>query len=181
MRALVVVLAALSTLIISASHAREGTAKPFEGVWESCGTSKGERICRYDILKQKADRICGLWHHWASSRDYGGRLIADAEGLSARVKFICGSPGSETNTECPGEGVPFASFEWQQVEKPWLICDNRLFDAPNGDGKSCADIVKSQSLPKLSNFALRSLSEDDRRWLKACLDDAAYPPPDLRK
>jgi hypothetical protein len=181
MRLLIFALAALSSLSIARSDAAEGTSRPFEGVWEACQSGRGERICQYYILKQKNGRICGLWHAFADHRDFDGRLIADAEGLASHVRFVCGRPGSETRKDCAGDAVPFTPSEWEPTDKPLLICGNRLFDALTGSEQSCADIGKAPGLPRVSQFAQPSVSESDRDWMKACLDDIAYPPPDIRK
>jgi hypothetical protein len=164
MRLLIFALAALSGLSMAPSDAAEGTSRRFEGVWEACQSGRGERICQYYILKQKNGRVCGLWHAFADHRDLDGRLIADAEGLASHVRFVCGRPS-----------------EWEPTDKPLLICGNRLFDALTGNGQSCADIGKAPGLPRVSQFAQPSVSESDRNWMKACLDDIAYPPPDIRK
>jgi hypothetical protein len=181
MRCLAFVLAALSMLTMSHSQAREETTRFFDGVWQSCQTWKGGQACIYYILKQKSDRICGLWHYWASRQNHDGRLIADARRLSARITFICGTPGSETGMDCAGDGVPFTPSQWERTERPLLICDGRLFDVLKGEGNSCADTGKAKGLPRVSQFAQPSVSESDRAWLRACLDDQAYPPPDLKK
>ncbi|MBV9111294.1 MAG: hypothetical protein JOY67_00570 [Hyphomicrobiales bacterium] len=166
--------------IIAASGAEADTSRLFDGVWESCESSTGEQICEYYVLKQKEGRICGLWHYWSSRHSYDGRLIADAEGLSGRVNYTCGTPGSETRTPCSAKAVPFAASEWTKTDKPILICDKRLYELSGGE-RSCADIGKSPGLPKLSSFSQPKLSQEDRDWMIGCLNDPAYPPPALRK
>jgi hypothetical protein len=166
-------------LIIARSGAHADAARPFHGVWEACQTGKGERACNYFILEQKEDRICGLWHYSANSRDYDGRLIAETEGLAGRVKFNCGTPGAETTTSCSSRPVPFAPSEWMKADRPLLICDGRIFELGAHD-RSCADIGKSVGLPRLSTFT-QPISKEDHEWMNACLNDPAFPPPTLRK
>ncbi len=168
-------------LSLAAPHgaARADTSKVFDGVWEACQNGKGERACRYFILKQREGRICGLWHYSADARDYDGRLIAESEGLSGRVTYNCGTPGAETSIACSSQLVPFAASEWMKANRPLLICDGRIFELGPHD-RSCADIGGSVGLPRLSTFT-QPLSENDRDWMNACLNDPAYPPPGLRK
>jgi hypothetical protein len=166
-------------LIAPSSDGQADTSRLFDGVWEACQSAKGERACQYYVLRQKEGRICGLWHYSANAREYDGRLIAESEGLSGRVKYSCGTPGAESNVPCSGQPVPFAPSEWMRTDRPLLICDNRLFELGAGD-RSCADIGKSFGLPKLSSFT-QATSEDDRQWMNACLNDSTYPPPKLRK
>jgi hypothetical protein len=179
MRPLLCAVTLVLALIAGRSGADADAARPFHGVWEACETGKGERACRYFILEQKEDRICGLWHYSANARDYEGRLIAEAEGLSGRVTYNCGTPGAETSIACSGHPVPFAASEWMKANRPLLICDGRIFELGAND-RSCADIGKSVGLPKLSTFT-QPISKEDHDWMNACLNDPAYPPPRLRK
>jgi hypothetical protein len=179
MRILLCALALVLALITPRSGAKGDNSRVFDGVWEACQTGKGEPACQYYILKQKEGRICGLWHHSANARDYDGRLIAESEGLSGRVKYSCGTPGPETMISCSSQPVPFAPSEWVKTDRPLLVCDGRLFELGAND-RSCADIGKSVGLSKLSTFA-QPISEDDREWMNACLNDPTYPPPRLRK
>ena len=153
-------------------------SKIFDGVWEACQGQKGEQACIYYVLKQKDDRICGLWHYQATE-EYDGRLIAESKGLSGRVTYTCARVGSETGIECADKAVPFSPSEWTKINKTLLICDGRLY-ALDGNGRSCADLGKSPGLPKLSSFT-QPASKEDREWMNACLNDPAYPPPQLRK
>ena len=124
MRILLCAVALALALIAGRSGAYADAARPFHGVWEACETGKGERACHYFILEQKEDRICGLWHYSANARDYGGRLIAETEGLSGRVTYNCGTPGAETSIACSSHPVPFAASEWMKANnRPLLICD----------------------------------------------------------
>jgi hypothetical protein len=179
MRLLLRALALALALIAPRSGARGDTSRVFDGIWEACQTGKGEPACQYFVLKQKEGRICGLWHYSANARDYDGRLIAESEGLSGRVTYNCGTPGAETSIACPSHPVPFDASEWMKANRPLLICDRRIFELGAND-RSCADIGKSTGLPKLSTFT-RPISQDDREWMNACLNDPAYPPPKLRK
>ncbi|MBV9751167.1 MAG: hypothetical protein JO188_01470 [Hyphomicrobiales bacterium] len=165
---------------VTVSSARADTSRLFDGVWESCESSSGTQICEYYVLRQKEGRICGLWHHGAPSRGFDGRLIAEVEGLSGRVKYMCGTPGSQTRTECPPQPIPFDAAEWTKTDRPLLICDRRLYEL-DGRNRSCADIGKSPGLPKLSSFSQPDLTQEDRDWMIACLIDPTYPPPALRR
>lgn len=179
MRTLLCTLALVLALLAPPSGAMAEAARLFNGVWEACQTGKGERACQYFVLKEKEGRICGLWHYSRNARDYDGRLIAELEGLSGRVTYNCGTPGAETSIACPSDPVPFDAAEWMKANRPLLICDGRIFELGASD-RSCADIGKSAGLPKLSTFT-QPISQDNRDWMNACLNDPAYPPPKLRK
>lgn len=64
------------------------------------------------MLLQNGRNVCGTWDYTASSSGYAGQLKATAlSNTVLRKDQVCGSPGSETQTECSEEGTPQVAWE----------------------------------------------------------------------
>ena len=93
----------------SATAARSA---PFEGVWERCESHEGTAYCSSYVLVQEGHNVCGTWTYTASRSGYVGQLEATVISATALKKDrVCGSPGSETRTECSEEGTPQVAWE----------------------------------------------------------------------
>lgn len=140
----------------SASAAASGT---FAGEWEACqGTTAPEECSRY-VLLQRGSRICGTWFHFATGKEYRGRVVAHADSSTeARRTHVCGRQSAETNTECE-DG-------WQRIDKPLRLCDSKLGDMTRADGSCFADY---QSVPMADEVrdALQA-----QPWVLECLSRA---------
>lgn len=132
------------------------TTGPFTGEWASCqGTTAPEEYGRY-LLLQRGSRICGTWFHFASGKEYTGRIVARADSpTEARRTHVCGRPGSATDTECE-EG-------WQRIDTPLRICDGKLSDLTRADG-SCFAYYQAVRMTDDRRDAL--LAEP---WMEDCL------------
>ena len=137
----------------SASDAASGT---FAGEWEACpGTTPPDQCSRY-VLLQRGSRICGTWFHFASGKEYSGRIVAHAESSTeARRTHVCGRRSVESDTECE-DG-------WQRIDKPLRICKGKLSDLTRADGSCFADY---RSMP-LANEVRDALQAEP--WMQACL------------
>lgn len=140
--------------------------KPFEGRWESCQIYKGDEICSSYLLVQDGARVCGEWEYWATNRIYSGQLQAVQNGPSqAKLSLICGTPGSETSTDCDNTALP--KGRWENAKGGLSICNGQLYDGPLKD--TCA------SPSQVPGFFFRPLGKKDRAslssgWLKkTCL------------
>lgn len=150
-------------------RAAPDAAKPFEGRWERCQLFKGQEICSSYLLVQNGARVCGEWEYWATYRTYSGQLQAKTKGQEqAELTVICGTPGSETSTDCDNTAQP--NGKWEKAIGGLSRCNGRLYDEPLT--ASCAALSKSPG------FLYRPLSKKDREslssqaWLKrACLGD----------
>ena len=132
------------------------TTGPFAGEWAWCpGTTAPEECSRY-VLLQRGDRICGTWFHFATGKEYTGRVIAHADSsTAARRTHVCGRPGSETDTECE-DG-------WQRIDKQLRLCDGKLGDLTRPDGR-CSAGYRPEPMTDAARDALLA-----QPWLQACL------------
>ena len=139
-----------------AASASDATGGMFAGEWEACpGTTPSDQCSRY-VLLQRGSRICGTWFHFATGKEYSGRIAARADSSTeARRTHVCGRPGSETDTECE-EG-------WQRIDKPLRICKGKLSDSTRADG-SCFGYYRAVRLADDQRDAL--LAEP---WMQDCL------------
>lgn len=146
----------LDTRKAGSDTASPAAGGPFAGEWASClgETPPGE--CSRYVLLQQGDRICGTWFHFASGKEYRGRLIAHATSpTDARRTHVCGRPSSQTTTECD-DG-------WQRIDKPLRLCDGSLGDSTRADGSCYADY---QTVPLAADQRDALLAEP---WVQACL------------
>lgn len=128
----------------------------FAGTWEACEGASSPADCSRYVLVQRGERICGTWSYVASGKGYEGRVIARATStLAARRTHVCGRPGSETTTECE-EG-------WDVVDRPLLLCDGKLGELVDVDGRCLADY---QAVPA-SRSGHAELST--QAWVQDCL------------
>lgn len=142
--------------------------RPFEGRWENCQLFKGDEICSSYVLIQKGGHVCGEWEYWATYRIYSGQLQALTKSLNqAELTLICGTPGSETNTECDNTSQ---HGSWEKAKGGLSICNGQLYGEPLKD--SCTRLSRSPG------FFYRPLSKKDRENLysqgslmKSCLRD----------
>lgn len=152
-----------------ASRASPDEKKPFEGRWEICQLFKGDEICSSYVLTQRGGRVCGEWEYWATYRIYSGQLQALTKNSNqAELTLICGTPGSETSTECDNNKPPHGS--WQKAKGGLSICNGQLYDEPLKN--SCSTLSRSPG------FLYQPLNKKDREYLysqewlkKACLGD----------
>jgi hypothetical protein len=91
---------------------------PFTGEWDG-----SEHV----YLRQKGNRVCGLWRYLATGREYEGRLVGTAEGNVLKVKEVCGTPGGRTRMYC-AESAPKGETEvgWTPSTEMGLLCKGRL-------------------------------------------------------
>ncbi|MBD9467999.1 hypothetical protein [Pseudoxanthomonas sp. PXM01] len=137
----------------AASSASNGA---FDGEWAAChGETPPDQCSRY-VLLQRGDRVCGTWFHFATGKEYRGRIVARADSSTeARRTHVCGRKSVESNTECE-DG-------WQRIDKPLRLCDGVLSDSTRADGSCFADY---QSVP-LADDARAALQAEP--WMQACL------------
>ncbi|CAN7274007.1 hypothetical protein LJR143_001172 [Pseudoxanthomonas sp. LjRoot143] len=137
----------------AASSAANG---PFQGEWAAChGETPPDQCSRY-VLLQRGDRVCGTWFHFATGKEYRGRIVAHADSSTeARRTHVCGRQSVESDTECE-DG-------WQRIDKPLRLCDGVLSDSTRADGSCFADY---QSVP-LADDARAALQAEP--WMQACL------------
>ena len=137
----------------SVSDAASGT---FAGEWEACpGKTPSDQCSRY-VLLQRGSRICGTWFHFASGKEYSGRIVAHADSSTeARRTYVCGRQSVESDTECE-DG-------WQRIDKPLRICKGKLSDSTRADGSCFAD-YKAVRMAADQREAL--LAEP---WMEDCL------------
>ena len=135
------------------SAAASGT---FAGEWEACqGTTAPEECGRYRLL-QRGSRICGTWFHFASGKEYSGRIVAHADSSTeARRTHVCGRQSVESDTECE-DG-------WQRIDKPLRICGGKLSESTRADG-SC--FAYYQAVPMANEQRNALLAEP---WMEDCL------------
>jgi hypothetical protein len=108
------------------------------------------------VLLQRGSRICGTWFHFASGKEYSGRIVAHADSSTeARRTRVCGRRSVESDTECE-DG-------WQRIDKPLRICKGKLSDLTRADGSCFADY---RSMP-LANEVRDALQAEP--WMQACL------------
>jgi hypothetical protein len=133
-----------------------GESGTFAGEWEACpGTTAPEECSRY-VLLQRGSRICGTWFHFATGKEYRGRIVAHADSpTDARRTHVCGRKSVETDTECE-DG-------WQRIDKPLRICKGKLSDLTRADG-SCFPYYQAVRLADGQRDAL--LAEP---WMEDCL------------
>jgi hypothetical protein len=138
---------------VAASVAASGA---FAGEWAACpGTTAPEECSRY-VLLQRGSRICGTWFHFASGKEYTGRIVAHADSSTeARRTHVCGRQSAETDTECE-DG-------WQRIDKPLRLCDGRLSNLTRADG-SCFPYYQAVLMADDQRDAL--LAEP---WMEDCL------------
>ncbi len=139
-----------------AAPASAGASGTFAGEWEACpGTTPSDQCSRY-VLLQRGSRICGTWFHFASGKEYSGRIVAHADSSTeARRTRVCGRRSVESDTECE-DG-------WQRIDKPLRICKGKLSDLTRADGSCFADY---RSMP-LANEVRDALQAEP--WMQACL------------
>lgn len=137
----------------AASSASKGA---FEGEWAACHGETPQDQCSRYVLLQRGSRICGTWFHFATGKEYRGRVIAHADSSTeARRTQVCGRQSVESDTECE-DG-------WQRIDKPLRICDGGLSDSTRADG-SCFAYYQSVPLAEAARDAL--LVEP---WMQECL------------
>ena len=128
----------------------------FDGEWAAChGETPPDQCSRY-VLLQRGDRICGTWFHFATGKEYRGRIVARADSSTeARRTHVCGRRSVESDTECE-DG-------WQRIDKPLRICNGKLSDSTRADGSCFAD-YKAVRMAADQREAL--LAEP---WMEDCL------------
>lgn len=153
---------------LSSSKANKSRSNVFEGNWRTCQLFKGQEICSSYTLVQQGRRVCGEWEYWATYRTYSGQLQATVHGNGeASLNLICGTPGSETSTECDNDLRPSGS--WENTRGGLSICNGRLL-SPD-DARRCS------AGPRTSGFLYFPLAAEDRKrllrqpWVKMCLSN----------
>jgi hypothetical protein len=173
MRLAIVILAATLPLAASASSikpTRAAPTLPFNGSWIDCETYQGAEICTYKVLAQRGSRVCGLWHEWATNADYDGRLIATAQGSTAKIDKICGRQGSETRTECQSDKS--APATWEATNRTLFLCRGALYEARPGEAASCKGVNTASGLSKARGRPAQSPDPSELDWLTACVSGA---------
>lgn len=122
---------ALVTTLIAASIVQPAQAsgtRPFEGAWEHCDSYRGAQYCSSYLLLQAGANVCGIWEYTATNSGYFGKLQATAVSPKVlRKDRVCGSPGSETQTECSEEGTP--QIAWEPAHGNLYLIGNGMDDS----------------------------------------------------
>ncbi|WP_144036674.1 hypothetical protein [Sphingopyxis witflariensis] len=149
------------------------TPAPFNGAWMICEDYQGSRICDYNLLAQRGDRVCGIQSYFATNSEYRQRFVATAKANVARIDKICGDPGSETDTYCAGEAPSGAEkVGWGTSDETLLVCGGRLHGASDGDAPSCAKVNPQAGLPKVRSLGDQAPEAAERAWLASCVGGA---------
>ncbi len=149
------------------SDRRESSEKPFEGQWRNCQLWEGNEICSSYTLLQSGKHVCGEWEYWATNRTYSGQILAMAQSQSrAESRWICGTVGSETGTECRSEYEPNGG--WEEAHGQFAICNSKLYQSEVG--ALCDKVPKSDGYMRwpLEGNSRRALA--DKPWMKSCLN-----------
>jgi hypothetical protein len=164
---LFVLVASLLTTIAPSNATR--SRQMYTGTWLQCGKDPRSAGCSYNVLNQKAGRICGVWSYWASGRQYDGRLVATVRGATAKIEKICGRPGSDTSTNCTRKGN---TPTWEPSDRTLFVCDGALYNVKVGQMSSCRNANKALGMPKARGNAHPEvrLFAEDKAWLAACPD-----------
>ncbi|MFV0625420.1 hypothetical protein ACBY01_15605 [Sphingomonas sp. ac-8] len=146
----------------------EGEAEaPFTAGWEHCDTLRGASVCTWIAMAQKGTRVCAVAEDFATNAYQSHRLIGTATGSRVRFTKICGDPGSETDSRCPGQADEGTEkVGWTGYDRSFHLCKGRLFENPQGcEGGDDTSMqpVSSSRLP---------ISEEDRGWLATCTTEA---------
>lgn len=176
MRLFTVALLSIASLGVGVSATKPAPVPapaPFDGAWMSCETYQGSRICSYNLLAQRGDRVCGLQSYFATNAVYEQRFIATAKANVARIDKICGDPGSETDTYCAGKAPSHAEkVGWGTSDETLMICGGRLHGVSEGEPPSCASVSRQSGLPKVRSLGDQAPEATERAWLASCLSGA---------
>lgn len=105
-------------LLPTGTFAQEGF---FSGEWDG-----SEHV----YLRQVGHKVCGLWRHIATGREYEGRLIGTAIANHLKIDQVCGTPGGRSSTYCAGAAPKLeANVGWNPSEEGALVCNRRLLVA----------------------------------------------------
>jgi hypothetical protein len=163
---LLFVLVASLLMTVAPSNATR-SRQMYTGTWIHCDKDQRSEGCSYNVLNQKAGRICGIWSYWASGRQYDGRLIATERGVTAKIDKICGRPGSDTSTNCARQGY---TPTWESSNRTLFVCNGALYNVKVGQMSSCRNANKALGMPKARANAHPEvrLFAEDKAWLAAC-------------
>lgn len=140
----------------------------FTGGWEHCATLRGASICTWVALAQTGTRVCAVSEDFATNAYQSHRLIGTATGNRVRFTRICGDPGSETDSRCPGRALKgTGKVGWTDYDRSFHLCKGRLSE--NSEGCEGGD---DTSMQRVSNSRL-PMSEEDRGWLAICTADVS--------
>lgn len=174
MRLITVAMLSIASLGAGVSATKPApTPAPFNGAWMSCETYQGSRICSYNLLAQRGDRVCGLQSYFATNAVYEQRFVATAKANVARIDKICGDPGSETDTHCVGKAPSYAEkVGWGTSDETLLVCGGRLHGVSEGEAPSCAKMNPRAGLPKVRSLGDQAPEAAERAWLASCISGA---------
>lgn len=147
---------------------------PFEGAWMSCETDQGARACTYVVLEQRGNRICGMQGgEMGDGRPQTQRLLATVSGNRARIDWICGDPGSETDSYCAGLAPLGAErVGWGRSDQSFFLCNGRLHRARRGEAPSCSAVPQDAGLPRVRGRGAPRLGIENNLWLGTCPAEA---------
>ena len=170
-----------NVLLIASPFARadEGrlnnvTGGAFQGNWEHCDRLNDARwgkgtICGGYVLLQNDQNICGTWSYWASGTTYEGQLQMTAiRNKTAKKDRICGTPGSETQTECANEYT--SDGGWEAAKGYTSVCNNALQESDTPNVASCSHYYPKKQLHQSQVKTL--LAEP---WMQQCLSRSSLP------
>ena len=173
MRLFKVAILSVAALGAGVSATKPAPAAPFNGMWMSCETWQGARICDYRVLAQRGDRVCGVQRYFATNSYYEQRFVGTAKANVARIEKICGDPGSETDTYCAGKAPSGAEkVGWGTSDETLFVCGGRLHSTAAGDAPACAKVNREAGVPKVSSLGGEGPEASERAWLASCASGA---------
>lgn len=165
----IVLMGALAAAIGVSAPAPASTPAPFDGTWMSCETYRGVEICSYKLLAQRGSRVCGVQRYFATNAYYEQRLVGTVSGGVAQIDKICGDPGSETDTYCPGRAPrDAAKVGWAPSKERLFQCRGRLFSTSSDAPPSCRGVTRDMGIPRVRSLGGQGPLPEDRTWLTAC-------------
>lgn len=134
------------------------TGGPFSGFDTSCffapaGFGDGVYVCTGTQSYQNNDRVCATSSEWASGQGTETRSISTVSG--GQLKPVATCEAGASTPACPEMGAR------------WTLTPDT---APSASAAKPAALAKYD--PDVSGLSL-----EDTPWLKACLTDPNYPPP----
>lgn len=169
MRPIIITLLSLAAAGVAAWPAPAASPAPFEGAWMSCETYRGSEICSYKLLAQRGSRVCGVQRYFATNAYYEQRFVGTVTGGVAQIDKMCGDPGSETDTYCPGRAPrDAAKVGWAPSKERLFQCRGRLFSTSSDAPTSCRGVTRDMGIPRVRSLGEQGLQPEDRTWLAAC-------------
>lgn len=169
MRPIIITLLSLAAAGVAAWPAPAASPAPFDGAWMSCETYRGSEICSYKLLAQRGSRVCGVQRYFATNAYYEQRFVGTVTGSVAQIDKMCGDPGSETDTYCPGRAPrDAAKVGWAPSKERLFQCRGRLFSTSSDAPISCRGVTRDMGIPRVRSLGGQGPQPEDSSWLAAC-------------